>query len=111
MGGEDFRQFMGLRNQLVKAAENFSREEIVTPVLRPTMCKDMEEQFNLSHKLNDVVDRANRKICVTLLWYNVDKPDSCYAQVEDLQGRRRTRSFNKLSMWIMNLKNLSIYLM
>ena len=26
-----------------------------------------------------------------------------------LQGRRRTRSFNKLSMWIINLRNRSIY--
>ena len=26
-----------------------------------------------------------------------------------LQGRRRTRSFNKLSMWIINLRSLSIY--
>ena len=81
MGEADFNQFMRLRNQLVNAAENFVREESLTPVLIPTMSKDMDEQFKLAHKVVDVVDRANRKICVTLLRYNVDKPESSYAQV------------------------------
>ena len=67
MGEADFNQFMRLRNQLVNAAENFTREENLTPVLIPTMSKDMDEQFKLAHNLIDVVDRANRKICMTLL--------------------------------------------
>ena len=33
MGEADFNQFMRLRNQLVKAAENFTREENLKPVL------------------------------------------------------------------------------
>ena len=45
------------------------------------MYKDMEEQFKLAPKVVDVVDRANRKICVTLLRYSVDKPESSDAQV------------------------------
>ena len=81
MGEADFNQFMRLRNQLVNAAKNFAREENLTPVLIPTMCKDMDEQLKLAHKVVDVVDRANRKISVTLLRYNVDKPESSYAQV------------------------------
>ena len=75
MGEADFKQFMRLRNQLVNAAENFARGESFTPVLIPTMSKDMDGQFKLAHKLVDKVDRANRKICVTLLWCNVDKPE------------------------------------
>ena len=67
MGETDFNQLMRLRNQLVNAPENFDREENLTPVLIPTMSKDMDEQLKLAHK---VVDRANRKICVTLLRYN-----------------------------------------
>ena len=35
----------------------------------------------------DVVDRSNRKICVTLLRYKVDNPDTSYAQVR-LFGRK-----------------------
>ena len=81
MGEADFNLFMRLRNQLVSAAENFARGENLTPVLIPTMSKDMDEQLKLAHKVVDVVDRANRKICVTLLWYNVDKLDSSYAEV------------------------------
>ena len=96
MGEGDFNQFMRLRNQLVNAAENFAREENLTPVLIPS--KDMDDQLKLAHKVVDVVDRANRKICVILLRYNVDKPESSYAKSDYLQGRRRTRSFNKLSM-------------
>ena len=76
MGEADFNQFMRLRNQLVNAAENFAREENLTPVLIPTMSRYMDEQLKLAHKVVDVVDRANRKICVTLLRYNVDKPES-----------------------------------
>ena len=79
MGEADFYQLMRLRNPLVHAAENFAREEILTPMLTPTMSKDMDEQLKLAHNVVDVVDRANRKICVTLLRCNVDKPESSYA--------------------------------
>ena len=81
IGEADFNQFMRLKNQLLNAAENFAREEILTPVLIPTMSKDMDEQLKLAHNVFDIVDRANRKICVTLLRYNVDKPESSYAQI------------------------------
>ena len=64
MGEAYLNQFMRLRNQLVNAAENFAREEHLTPVLIPTMSKDMDEQLKLPHKVVDVVDRAKRKICV-----------------------------------------------
>ena len=46
------------------------------------MSKDMDEQLKLAQKVVDKVDRANRKIRVTLLRYNVDKPESSYAQVQ-----------------------------
>ena len=67
LGEADFNQFMRLMNQLVNAAKNFAGEKKLTPVLIPTMSKDMDEQLKLAHKVVDVVDRANRKICVTLL--------------------------------------------
>ena len=69
----DFNQFMLLTNQLAFAAENFGREESLYRVLRPTMSKDMDEQLKLAHKVIDVVDRAKRKIRVTLLRYEVEK--------------------------------------
>ena len=96
MGEADFNQFMRLRNQLVNAAENFAREENVTPVLIPTMSKGMDEQLKLAHKVVDVVDRTNRKICVTLLRYNVDKPGSSYAQVRPFARTKEDEKFQQV---------------
>ena len=81
MGEADFNQFMRLGNQLVNAAENFAIEENLNPVLIPTRSRDIHEPLKLAHKVVDVVDRAHRKICVTLLRYNVDKPESSNAQL------------------------------
>ena len=58
MGEAYFNQFMRLRIERVNAAEKFAREESLTPVLTPTMSKDMDEQLKLAHKLVEVVDRA-----------------------------------------------------
>ena len=81
MGEADFNQFIRQRNQLVVAADNFLREQKLSPVLQPTLSKDMEEQLKLVHKVVDVLDRPNRRICVTLLRYKVDNPENSYAQV------------------------------
>ena len=81
MGEVDFNQLWRLRNQLITAAENFAREENLSSVLIPTRSKDMNEQLKLAHKGVDVVDRLNKKICVTPLRYSVDEPNSSYAQV------------------------------
>ena len=88
---------MQLRKQPVIAAEGFARRKNLTPVLIPKMSKDMDEQLNLAHKLVDIVDRANRKIRVTLLRYNVDKTKALIKS-EKMQERRKKRKFNKLSM-------------
>ena len=79
MEDANFNQFMRLRNQLVIAAENFAREKSLTPLLIPTISKDMAHK--LAHKVVGVVDRANRKSCVTLLRYKLDNLESSYAQV------------------------------
>ena len=77
-----------MRNQLVSAAEKSAGEENSSPVLMPTMSKDMEEQFKLAHKVDDVVDRANRKICVILQRYNVDQQEGSFARIR-LFARRK----------------------
>ena len=96
MGEADFNQFMRLRNQLVNAAEKFAREENLTPVLIPTKSRDMDEQLKLAHKVVDVVDRTNRKICVTLLRYNVDKPESSYAEVRLFVRKKVDEKFQQV---------------
>ena len=96
MGEADFNQFMRLRNQLVNAAESFAREENLTRVLIPTMSRDEDEQLKLADKVVDVVDRTNRKICVTLLRYNVDKPESSYAQVRLFARKKEDEKFQQV---------------
>ena len=88
MGEADFNQFIRQRNQLVVAADNFLREQSLSPVLQSTLSKDMEEQLKLVHKVIDVVDRPNRRNCVTLLRYKADNPETSYAQVR-LFGREK----------------------
>ena len=96
MGEADFNQFMRLRNQLLYAAEKIAGEKNLTPVQIPTLSKDMEEQLKLAHKVVDVVDRANRKYCVTLLRYNVDKPESSYAQVRLFLRKKEDEKFQQV---------------
>ena len=96
MGEVDFNQFMGLRNQLVNAAENFAKEGNLTPVLIPTMSTDMDEQLKLAHKVVDVLDRANRKICVTQLRYKVDKPENSHAQVRPFARKKEDEKFQQV---------------
>ena len=79
MGETVFNQFIRQRNQLNVAADNFLKEQSLPPVLQSTLSKDMEEQLKLVHKVIDVVDHPNRKICVALLRYKVDNPDTSYA--------------------------------
>ena len=74
-----FQPVFLLRKQLVVAAENFAREENLSRLLIPLMSKVMDEQLKLAHKIVDVVDWKSRKICVILLPYDEDKPESSYA--------------------------------
>ena len=76
-----FSQFMLLRNQLAITTENFVREDNLSQVLIPRMSNDMDEQLKLDHNVIDVVDEARRKLFVTPLRYNGEKPESSYAQI------------------------------
>ena len=46
----------------------------------------MQEQLKIVHKVIDIVDRPKRRICVTLLRYKANNPDTSYDQVR-LFGR------------------------
>ena len=60
----------------------------MSPVLQSTLSKDMEEQRKLVHKVVVVVYHPKGRICVALLLsYNVDNPETSYAQVR-LFGRK-----------------------
>ena len=96
MGEADFNQFTRLRNQLDNAAGNSAREEKSTEVLILTTSQDMGEQLKRAHKVVDLVDRAKRKTCVTLLRYNVDKAECSYAQVRLIARRKEDDGFQRV---------------
>ena len=60
------------------------------------MSKDVDEQLKLPHKVVDVVDRANRKLRVTLLRHNVDKSKSSYAQVRLFASKMEDKKFRQI---------------
>ena len=110
MAEADFNQLMRLRNQLVNAVDNFYSEQNLTPVLIPTVSKDMYEQRKLAQKVLNVVDRANKKICVTLLRYNVDKLESSYAQVRLFARKKQDDNFQLVVYMKLKLEEF-IYLL
>ena len=60
------------------------------------MSKDIDGQLKLSHKIVDLLDRANRKVCMLLLRYNVDKFDSSYAQVQLFARKEEDENFQQV---------------
>ena len=96
MAEADFNQFMQLWTYLAIVTKNFGREENLVPVLTPTMSKNMDEQLKLAQKVFDVVDRVNRKIYVTLRWYNVEKPESSYAKVRLFAKKNKDEKFQRI---------------
>ena len=56
----------------------------------------MEEQLKLVHKVIDVVDRSNRKICVTLLRYKMDNQETSYAQVRLFGRKNEEENFRQI---------------
>ena len=53
----------------------------------------MDEQLKVAHQVVFVVDRANRKICVTLLRYLVDKTEGCCSQFRTILGKKEDEEF------------------
>ena len=72
--------------------------ENVSPVPIPTLSKNMDEQFKLTHKVVGVVDQANKKICLTLLGYNVDNPETRFAQVRLFIRKKEDENSKKKSL-------------
>ena len=96
MGEADLNQFVRQRNQLVVSTDNFLKEQNLSLVLQSSLSKDMEEQLKLVHKVIDVVNCPNRKICVTLLRYKVDNPETSYAQVRLLGRKNEEEMFQQI---------------
>ena len=96
MGEADINQFIPLRNQLFVAVGDFSKEENLPAVQVKLLAKDMEDQLKLTHKVVEVVDQPDSKICVTMLRYNVEKPETSYVQVRLFCRKKDEEKFNQI---------------
>ena len=105
----DFNLLIRLKNLLVIAAETVVRQKNLCPVLIPTMSEGMDGQLKLIYKVVDVVVRANRKTCVTLLRYNVKKPESSCAQFGLFPRKKEDEQFQQNVCLKFKLENLSLY--
>ena len=65
-------------------------------MLIPTKSKDLDEQLKLDHKVIDIMDRANKTIRVTLLWYNEVTPENSYAQVRLFARKKEDEKFQRV---------------
>ena len=95
MGEADFNPFIRLRNQLVVAIRDFSKEDSLPTVQVKLLAKDIEEQLKRTHKVVEIVRRPHRKICVTMLRYNVEKPETSYIEVRLFGSRKDEEKINQ----------------
>ena len=65
-------------------------------MLIPTLSKDMDEQLKLAQKVVDVVERADRKIYVTLLRYSVEKPVGSCAEMRLSARKKEDEKFQQI---------------
>ena len=96
IGEADLSQVIRLRNQLVVAVRDFSKEEKLPPVQMKLLAKDMEEQLKFSHKVIEVFDRSHRKICVTMLRSNVEKTETSNVEVRLFGRGKGEEKFNQV---------------
>ena len=60
------------------------------------MSQDIDEQLKVAHNLTDVVERADRKVCATLLQNNVYNSDNSNAQDRIFAWRKEYEKFQQV---------------
>ena len=98
MGEAGFNQFIRLRIQLVVAVRHLSKEENLPPVQVKLLARDMEEQLKLTHRVVEVFDRPHKKICVTMLRYKMETPETSYVQVRFFGRRKEEENINQIDL-------------
>ena len=98
LGQYDFKQFLRLRDQLIVAADNFTKEENLPNIKDVGLSSDIGEQLKHVHKVIEIAEGAKFKVCVTLLRYKEDNPETSTRRYDSLHAGRRKKIFNNLSM-------------
>ena len=96
MGEAEFDQFFRLRSRLFVAVGDFSKEENLPRVQVKLLAKDMEDQLNRTHIVVKVVDWSTRKLCVTMLRYSVEKPETSYDLIRLFGRGKEEEKFNQI---------------
>ena len=96
LGQYDFKQFLRLRNQLIVAADNFTKEENLPYINVVGLSRDIDEQLKHVHKVIEIAEGTKRKMCVTLLRYKEDNPETSYAQIRLFTRRTEEENFQQL---------------
>ena len=63
------------------------------------MSGDMVEQPKPAQRMVDVVDCPNRKVCMTMLRYNVDEPERSHTAVRIFARKNREENFQQI-VWV-----------
>ena len=96
LGQYDFKQLLRLRNQLIVAADNFTKEENLPYINVVGLSRDIDEQLKHVHKVIEMAEGAKRKVCVTLLRYKEDNPETSHAQIRLFTRRTEEEKFQQL---------------
>ena len=96
LGQYDFRHFLRLRSQLIVAADNFTKEENLPYINVVGMSRDIDEQLKHVHKVIEIAEGAKRRVCVTLLRYKENNPETSYAQIRLFIRRTEEKKFQQL---------------
>ena len=60
------------------------------------LSRDIEEQLKHDHKVIEIAEGAKRKVCVTLLRYKEDNPETSYAQIRLFTRMTEEENFQQL---------------
>ena len=96
LGQYDIKQFLRLRNQLIVAADNFTKEENLPYINVVGLSRDLGEQLKHVHKVIEIAEGVKRKKCVTLLRCKKDNPETSYAQIRLFPRRKEEENFHQL---------------
>ena len=84
------------RNQLIVAADNFTKEENLPYINVVGLSRDIDEQLKHVHKVIEIAEGTKRKVCVTLLRCKEDNPETSYAQIRLFTRRTEEENFQQL---------------
>ena len=98
LGQCHFKEFLRLRNQLIVAADNFTKEENLPYIIVVGLSRDIDEQLKHVHKVIVIAEGTKRKVCVHCCATKRTIPKHPTRRYDSSLAGRRKKIFNNLSM-------------